>query len=54
MVRLTGVLFLLVLGPAVSVHAQETPLEVQKLRPNLFLVTGGSSNTGGSANTVCL
>ena len=28
------------------------PLEVQKLRPNLFLVTGGSPNTGGSATTV--
>jgi cyclase len=52
MVRLTGVLFLLVIGPVVSVHAQVTPLEVQTLRPNLFLLTGGSPNTGGPANTV--
>ena len=27
-------------------------MEVQKLRPNLFLITGGSPNTGGSATTV--
>jgi cyclase len=57
MVRLTGVLFLLLIGPVMSVPAQMTsaqamPLEVQKLRPNLFLVTGGSPNTGGSATTV--
>jgi glyoxylase-like metal-dependent hydrolase (beta-lactamase superfamily II) len=57
MVRLTGVLFLLLIGPAVSVHAQmtsaeATPIEVNKLRPNLFLLTGGSPNTGGSATTV--
>jgi len=52
MVRLTGVLFALLIGSVVSVHAQETPIEVQKLRPNLFLLTGGSPNTGGSATTV--
>ena len=52
MVCLRGALFLLLIGPVASVHAQETPLEVRKLRPNLFLVTGGSGNTGGSANTV--
>jgi len=55
--RLAGVLFLAVIGPVVSVHPQVTstqaaPLEVQKLRPNLFLITGGSPNTGGSATTV--
>jgi cyclase len=51
--RMTGVsLFVLLIGPVVSVHAQVTPLEVQKLRPNLFLLTGGSPNVGGSANTV--
>ena len=57
MERLAGVLFLLLTGTVVSVPAQvtpaqETPLEVQKLRPNLFLVAGGSPNTGGSATTV--
>jgi cyclase len=52
MARPAGVLFLLLIGPVVSVHAQVTPLEVEKLRPNLFLVTGGSPNVGGSANTV--
>jgi cyclase len=51
MVRLTGVLFFLLIGPVVSVHTQE-PIEVQKLRPNLFLLTGGSPNVGGSATTV--
>jgi cyclase len=45
MVRLGGALLLLLIGPVVSVHAQDTPLEVQKLRPNLFLVTGGGANT---------
>jgi cyclase len=55
--RLAGVLFLLLIGPVVSVPAQvtsapATPLEVQQLRPNLFLVAGGSPNTGGSATTV--
>jgi cyclase len=51
MVRVV-VLLLLSIGAVTSVHAQDTPLEVQKLRPNLFLVTGGSANVGGSANTV--
>jgi glyoxylase-like metal-dependent hydrolase (beta-lactamase superfamily II) len=51
------VLFVLLIGPVMSVRAQmtsaqATPLEVQKLRPNLFLVTGGSPSTGGSAVTV--
>jgi glyoxylase-like metal-dependent hydrolase (beta-lactamase superfamily II) len=36
-------LFLLSIGPVVSVRAQETPMEVQKLRPNLFLLTGGNA-----------
>jgi glyoxylase-like metal-dependent hydrolase (beta-lactamase superfamily II) len=52
MARLAGVLFLLLIGPVVCVHAQVTPLKVEKLRPNVFLVTGGSPNVGGSANTV--
>jgi glyoxylase-like metal-dependent hydrolase (beta-lactamase superfamily II) len=57
MVRLAGALFLLLIGPVTWVHAQvtsaqATPLEVVKLRQNLFLVTGGSPNTGGSATTV--
>jgi glyoxylase-like metal-dependent hydrolase (beta-lactamase superfamily II) len=46
MVRALGVsLFLLLIGPVVSVRAQLPPIEVQKLRPNLFLVTGGNANT---------
>ena len=54
---LAGVLFLALIGPVVSLDGQvtsteDTPLEVQKLRPNLFLITGGSPNTGGSATTV--
>lgn len=57
MVRLTGMLFLLLTIYAASPAAQmtgaeATPLEVRRLRPNLFLVTGGSPNSGGSANTV--
>jgi cyclase len=36
-------LFLLSIGPVVSVRAQETPIEVRKLRPNLFLLTGGNA-----------
>ena len=52
-VRAIGVLLVVLsFGPAVSVDAQETPIDVQKLRPNLFLVTGGSPNAAGSANTV--
>ena len=54
---LAGVLFLTLIGGVVPVGAQvtsaeATPLEVRKLRPNLFLITGGSPNTGGSATTV--
>lgn len=46
-------LFLLLLGPVASAHAQSEPIEVQKLRPNLFLLTGGGPNKGGGpANTV--
>jgi glyoxylase-like metal-dependent hydrolase (beta-lactamase superfamily II) len=47
MVRTIGVSlsFLLLIGPVVSVRAQLPPIEVQKLRPNLFLVTGGNANT---------
>jgi len=57
MSRLAGVLFLSLIGPVVSMHAhvasaQDAPLEVQKLRPNLFLITGGSPGLGGSATTV--
>ncbi len=57
MVRLAAVLFLLLIGPVLTVHAQMTPAEatplgVLKLRENLFLITGGSPNTGGSAITV--
>ena len=59
MARLAGVLFLLLIGPVVSVPAQMTsaqamPLEVQKLRPNLFLVTGGSPNTEAVRTRWCL
>ena len=52
MARLARVLFLLLIGPVVPVQAQDAPIEVQKLRPNLFLLTGGSPNAGGSATTV--
>jgi glyoxylase-like metal-dependent hydrolase (beta-lactamase superfamily II) len=46
MVRIAGVaLFLLSIGPAVSARAQLPPIEVQKLRPNLFLLTGANANT---------
>ena len=46
MPRAIGVsLFLLLLGPVGSVRAQLPPMEVQKLRPNLFLLTGGNANT---------
>jgi glyoxylase-like metal-dependent hydrolase (beta-lactamase superfamily II) len=55
--RIAGMLLLLLTAPAVLVNAQmtsaePTPIEVKKLRPNLFLLTGGSPNTGGSATTV--
>jgi cyclase len=44
-------LVLLLSGPVASAHAQD-PIEVQKLRPNLFLLTGGSPNVAGPASTV--
>jgi glyoxylase-like metal-dependent hydrolase (beta-lactamase superfamily II) len=45
-VRLIGVLLVVLLfGPVVPVHAQLPPLEVQKLRPNLFLVSGANAKT---------
>jgi glyoxylase-like metal-dependent hydrolase (beta-lactamase superfamily II) len=54
------VLFVMSMGLAAPAGAQSamaigepsTPIEVQKLRPNLFLITGGSPNTPGPANTV--
>lgn len=46
MARMTGVLlFFLLVGAVASVRAQLPPIEVQKLRPNLFLVTGAHANT---------
>ncbi len=46
MTRAIGVsLLLLVTGPVSSARAQLSPIEVQKLRPNLFLVTGANANT---------
>jgi cyclase len=45
-VRAIGVsLFLLLAGPVASARAQLPPIEVQKLRPNLFLVTGAHANS---------
>jgi glyoxylase-like metal-dependent hydrolase (beta-lactamase superfamily II) len=38
-------LLLLLIGAVASVSAQLPPIEVQKLRPNLFLVTGANANT---------
>ena len=38
-------LFVLLIGRVASAHAQLPPIEVQKLRPNLFLVTGANANT---------
>jgi glyoxylase-like metal-dependent hydrolase (beta-lactamase superfamily II) len=38
-------LFVLLIGRVASAHAQLPPVEVQKLRPNLFLVTGANANT---------
>ena len=43
--RIRVSLFLLLIGRLVSADAQLPPIEVQKLRPNLFLVTGGNANT---------
>ncbi len=46
MVRITGVsLFVLLIGSLLSASAQPAPIEVQKLRRNLFLLTGGNANT---------
>jgi cyclase len=42
---LSVVLCVLCLGPVASARAQLPPIEVQKLRPNLFLVTGAHANT---------
>jgi glyoxylase-like metal-dependent hydrolase (beta-lactamase superfamily II) len=45
MVRCVGVLVALsLLGSAKAASAQDEPLEVQKVRPNLFLLNGGSPN----------
>jgi cyclase len=45
MVRCVGVLVVLsLLGSAKGASAQDEPLEVQKVRPNLFLLNGGSPN----------
>jgi hypothetical protein len=45
-VRVIGVLLVVLLfGPVVPVRGQLPPIEVQKLRPNLFLVTGANANT---------
>jgi hypothetical protein len=50
MVRSVGVLVVLsLLGSAKGASAQLDPLEVQKVRPNLFLLNGGSP---GAATTV--
>jgi glyoxylase-like metal-dependent hydrolase (beta-lactamase superfamily II) len=50
MVRCVGVLVALsLLGSAETASAQLEPLEVQKVRPNLFLLNGGSP---GAATTV--
>ena len=38
-------LVVLWIGPVTSSRAQVPPIEVQKLRPNLFLLTGGNANT---------
>jgi hypothetical protein len=45
-VRVIGVLLVVLsVGPMVLVRAQVPPIEVQKLRPNLFLLTGANANT---------
>src|SRR6185503_2589998 len=45
-VRATSLsLCLLLLCPVASVRGQSDPIEVQKLRSNLFLLTGGNANT---------
>jgi cyclase len=44
-VRVIGVLVVLLFGPVVPVSAQLPPIEVQKLRPNLFLFSGANAKT---------
>jgi cyclase len=45
-VRAIGLsLCLLLIGSVVCVRGQSDAIEVQKLRPNLFLLTGGNANT---------
>jgi len=49
MVRCVGVLVALsLLGSAGAASAQLEPLEVQKVRPNLFLLNGGSPNAAAT------
>ena len=43
--RIRVSLFVLLICRVASTHAQLPPIEIQKLRPNLFLVTGGNANT---------
>lgn len=43
--RINLSLFLLLMGSVAPARAQPAPIDVQKLRPNLFLVTGGNANT---------
>ena len=43
--RIRVSVFVLLIGRVASAHAQLPPIEVQKLRPNLFLVTGANANT---------
>ncbi len=46
MVRIAGLsLFVLSIGAVLSARTQPAPIEVQTLRPNLFLLTGGNANT---------
>lgn len=45
MTRIRVSLFVLLIGQVASAHAQLPPIEVQKLRPNLFLLTGANANT---------
>jgi hypothetical protein len=43
--RIRVSLLLLLIGRFASADAQLPPIEVQKLRPNLLLVTGANANT---------
>ncbi len=38
-------LFVVLIGSVPLAYAQSEPIEVEKLKPNLFLVTGGNANT---------